>query len=113
MALVLVGHGESCADIEQLRFASDLFGWVPSDSTVFRTFHELSEQIRSAIEGAMAEVRTKVWCRSSAKAVGTRVILDIDAFLFEVHTENKKEAAPTGKSGYSFHPMSCFANATG
>ena len=38
MALVLAGGGESCADVEDLRVQKDLFGAVPSDSTVYRTF---------------------------------------------------------------------------
>ena len=42
MALVLAGGGESCSDIEHLRAQSDLFGSVPSDTTVFRTFQELN-----------------------------------------------------------------------
>ena len=41
IALMLAGGGESCADIEHLRLQADLFGSVPSDSTVFRTFHEI------------------------------------------------------------------------
>jgi hypothetical protein len=40
--LMLAGGGESCADIEYLRAEEDFFGWTPSDSTVFRTFHEIS-----------------------------------------------------------------------
>ena len=43
-ALMLAGGGESCADIEHLRLQPDLFGSVPSDSTVFRTFHQLDEK---------------------------------------------------------------------
>jgi hypothetical protein len=42
-ALMLAGGGESCADIEHLRLQHDLFGSVPSDSTVFRTFQALRE----------------------------------------------------------------------
>ena len=42
MALMLAGGGESCADIEHLRLQGDLFGSVPSDTTVFRTFHEIT-----------------------------------------------------------------------
>jgi hypothetical protein len=41
MALVLAGGGEICSDIEHLRVQDTLFGSVPSDTTVFRTFHEL------------------------------------------------------------------------
>src|ERR1700684_1492112 len=47
--LMLAGGGESCADIEHLRAQRDLFGSVPSDSTVHRTFHEITAEVRSAI----------------------------------------------------------------
>jgi len=113
MALVLAGGGESCADIEHLRFQADLFGWVPSDSTVFRTFHEISKERRIGLEAALAEVRSKVWSRSAATTGTAPVVLDIDASLVEIHSENKEQAAATFKGGYGFHPMFCFADATG
>ena len=46
MSLMLAGGGESCADIEHLRLQGDLFGSVPSDTTVFRTFHEFGASTR-------------------------------------------------------------------
>jgi hypothetical protein len=110
---MLAGGGESCADIEHLRLQSDLFPSVPSDSTVFRTFHELSSSTRSGIAEAMAEMRAKVWSRSSLTTGKEPVILDIDASLVEVHTDTKEHAAPTRKGGFGFHPMLCFADATG
>ena len=110
---MLAGGGESCADIEHLRLQPDLFGSVPSDSTVFRTFHELDEKTRAGIAVAMAEMRAKVWSRSSATTGGGPVVLDIDASLVEVHTDTKENAGPTYKGGFGFHPMFCFADATG
>ena len=112
-ALMLAGGGESCADIEHLRLQSDLFGSVPSDSTVFRTFHQLDGATRTSIAVAMAEVRAKVWSRSSATTGSSPVILDIDASLIEIHTDGKEQAGPTYKGGFGFHPMFCFADATG
>ena len=35
------------------------------------------------------------------------------ASLVEIHSENKEQAAPTYKGGFGFHPMFCFAAATG
>ena len=46
-ALMLAGGGESCADIEHLRLQPEVFGSVPSDSTVFRTFHQLDVNKRA------------------------------------------------------------------
>ena len=55
--LMLAGGGESCADIEYLRAEADLFGWTPSDSTVFRTFHEISGATRAGVAEAFGEAR--------------------------------------------------------
>jgi hypothetical protein len=112
-ALMLAGGGESCADIEHLRLQGDLFGSVPSDSTVFRTFHELTAATRAGIAEAMAEMRARVWSASSLTTGNAPVILDIDASLVEIHTDHKEQAAPTYKGGFGFHPMLCFADATG
>lgn len=112
-ALMLAGGGESCADIEHLRLGEDLFGWVPSDTTVFRTFHQLTSATRSGIAEALAQVRAEVWHRSSATTGTSPVLLDIDASLVDVSSEHKLESAPTFKGGFGFHPMFCFADSTG
>jgi len=113
MALTLAGGGESCLDVEHLRIGADLFGSVPSDTTVARTFHEITPSTRAGIAEAMAEMRSQVWSRSSATTGSDPVILDIDASLVEIHSENKEQTAPTYKGGFGFHPMFCFADATG
>jgi hypothetical protein len=112
MALVLAGGGESCSDIEHLRAQPELFGSVPSDTTVFRTFHELIGWQRAQLAGAMAKVRARVWRKLDTDRTAP-VILDIDASLVDVHCEAKEQAAPTYKGGYGFHPMFCFADLTG
>ena len=111
MALVLAGGGESCSDIEHLRVQDTLFGSVPSDTTVFRTFHELIGTRRSALAAALQEARAKIW--DTLDESSDPVALDIDASLVDVHSESKERAAPTFKGGYGFHPMFCFADATG
>ncbi len=112
-ALMLAGGGESCLDIEHLRIGDDLFGSVPSDTTVARTFHEITPSSRTGIATAMAEMRAEVWSRSSATSGTEPVLLDIDASLVEIHSENKEQTAPTFKGGFGFHPLFCFADATG
>jgi hypothetical protein len=112
-ALMLAGGGESCLDIEYLRTGVDLFGAVASDTTLNRTFHEITPEKRKAMLGALAGVRAEVWRRSSLMPATVPVVLDIDASLVEIHSENKEQAAPTYKGGYGFHPMFCFADATG
>jgi hypothetical protein len=112
MALVLAGGGESCLDIEHLRIGGALFSSVPSDTTVARTFHEIQPGTRDGIAGAVAKVRREVWRRSAATNEPDRVLLDIDASLVWVHSENEAQAEPTHKGGFGFHPMFCFADAT-
>ncbi len=41
------------------------------------------------------------------------VVLDIDATLTDVHSENKEGTGPNDKGGYGFHDMGCWADATG
>ena len=111
--LMLAGGGESCADIEHLRSQGDLFGDVASDSTLYRTLRRIDPVTRSGLWEAMAETRAKVWRRSAATTGKAPVVLDIDASLVEIHSENKEGTAANYKHGFGFHPMLCFADATG
>ena len=111
--LMLAGGGEACSDIEALRSQQALFGSVPSDSTLYRAFRQIDAATLGGLWEAMAEVRGKVWRRSCATTGRDPVVLDIDASLVEIHSENKQATAPTYKGGFGFHPMFCFADATG
>jgi len=111
--LMVTGGGRTCSDIEQLRCQPDLFGSVPSDSTLYRTFREIDPVILAGLWDAMGEVRARVWRRSSATTGTGTVVLDIDSSLHEIHSENKVDAAANYKGGYGFHPIYCFADATG
>jgi len=111
--LMLTGGGEACADIERLRAQAALFGSVPSDSTLYRTFRSIDSATLAKLWEALAEVRTKVWRRAAATTGTATVVLDIDGSLHEIHSENKQETAATYKGGFGFHPMYCFADATG
>lgn len=111
--LMLAGGGEACSDIEHLRAQGTLFGAVPSDSTLYRTFRQIGPATLDGLWEAMAEVRAQVWRRSAATTGTGTVVLDIDASLHQIHSENKEQAAPNYKGGYGFHPMYCFADATG
>lgn len=112
-ALVLAGGGESCLDIEHLRAGPALFGSVPSDTTVARTFAEITAADRERVAVALAPLRAEVWSRSDVTAGDGPVVLDIDASLVEIHSENKEQTAATFKGGFGFHPMFCFADGTG
>jgi hypothetical protein len=112
--LMLAGGGESCSDIEHLRVEESLFDEVCSDSTLYRTFTEdLDPETLAGVKEGFAEVRARVWRRAKLTKGTDAVVLDIDATLIDVHSENKEGTGPTYKGGYGFHPMGCFADATG
>lgn len=111
--LMLAGGGEACADIEHLRAQASLFGFVASDSTLYRTFRQIDPSTLDGLWQAMSEVRAGVWRRSAATTGAGTLVLDIDSSLHQVHSENKADAAANYKGGYGFHPIYCFADATG
>ena len=112
--LMLAGGGESCTDIETLAPQDRLFGSVCSDTTLYRTFTEtLNGAAVDRARQAVAEVRSNVWHRIGAAGGHGPVILDLDASLVEIHSENKHGTAPHFKKGFGFHPLFCFADATG
>ncbi len=111
--LMLAGGGEGCSDIEHLRAQAALFGSVASDSTLYRTFRQIGPPVLDGLWAAMAEVRAGVWRRNARTSGTATVVVDIDASLHQVHSENKEEAAANYKGGYGFHPLYCTADATG
>ncbi len=110
---MLAGGGEACADIEFLRAEARLFGFVASDSTLWRRFHEITPATRDEVKRAIAGVRAEVWRRSSVTSGAAPVVLDVDASLVEIHNEAKEGTGPPYKGGYGFHPLLVFADATG
>ena len=112
--LMFAGVVDSCADIETLAPQGRLFSDVCSDTTLYRTFTQtLDNTTVEQARRAMAEVRAGVWRRTSATDGDDAVILDIDASLVEIHSENKDGTAAHFKGGFGFHPVFCFADATG
>lgn len=111
--LVLAGGGEACSDIERLRAQPALFGSVPSDSTLYRTVRSIDAATLDGLRAAAAVVRSRVWSRSSATTGAEAVVLDLDASLVDIHSENKEGTAANYKRGFGFSPMFCFADATG
>ena len=62
---------------------------------------------------AVARIRSQVWTRSASTTGTGPVVLDLDASLVEIHSENKEGTAAHFKGGFGFHPVFCFADATG
>jgi hypothetical protein len=112
--MLMLAGGESCADIETLSSQGRLFGQVCSDTTLYRTFTQtLTPDTVGQAREAMAGVRSDVWRRIPAITGGDEVILDVDATLVEIHSENKDGAAACYDGGFGFHPLFCFADGTG
>lgn len=111
--LMLAAGGEACSDIEFLASQPRLFGRVASDSTLYRTIRGITPTTLDALRAQTATVRAAVWRRMAATTGTGEVKLDIDASLVEIHSENKDGTAATFKGGFGFHPMFCFADATG
>ena len=107
--LMLAGGGEACSDIEFLASQPRLFGAVASAPTLYRTIRDVTPTVLADLRTATATVRADMWRRMGAATV----VLDIDASLVQIHSENKDGTGPTYKGGFGFHPLLCFADATG
>jgi len=62
-----------------------------------------------ALRAAQARARERVWKLTGAP---DQLTIDIDATLITAHSE-KERASGNYKGGFGFHPMYCFADATG
>ena len=111
--LMLAAGGEACSDIEFLVSQSRLFGQVASDSTLYRTVRAITPTVLVALAERAAVTRAEVWRRMAATTGTDMVVLDIDASLVQIHSENKAGTGPNYKGGFGFHPLLCFADATG
>ena len=110
VAVMLAAGGRSVADMAALRDQPELFGVVASAPTIWRAVHEIDTSVLGALRAARAAARASVWAASGAPA---EVVLDVDASLVEIHSENKEGATSHYKRGFGFHPMFCFLDATG
>jgi len=111
--LMLAAGGEACSDIEFLSSQPRLFGEVASDSTLYRTVRKITPTVLADLNKQTAIVRAGMWRRMAATTATATVVMDIDASLVEVHSENKEGTGPTYKGGFGYHPLLCFADATG
>jgi hypothetical protein len=110
VAVMLAAGGRSVADMAALRDQPELFGDVASPATIWRAVHAVDEAVLSTLRAARAAAREAAW---SAGDAPEEVVLDVDASLVEIHSENKEGATSHYKRGFGFHPMFCFLDATG
>jgi hypothetical protein len=110
---MLAAGGEACSDIEFLVAQPRLFGPVASAPTLYRTMRAITPSVLADLTTQTAVTRSTMWRRMAATTGTSMVVLDIDASLVQVHSENKAGTGPNYKGGFGFHPMFCFADATG
>jgi choline dehydrogenase-like flavoprotein len=109
VAVMVAGGGACVADMAALRDQPDLFGDVASAPTIWRALHSIDGGVLDGLRRARGDARAKAWQTTEVDDI----VLDVDAALVEVHSANKEQAASSYKGGYGFHPMFCFADATG
>lgn len=107
-AVMLAGGGRCVADMAVLRNQPGLFGRVASGPTIWRVFDGIDQDILDGLRAARADARGRAWAAGAAPE--GPLVLDVDATLVEVHSENKEQAAPHFKGGYGFQPMFCFTD---
>ncbi len=108
VAVMLAAGGRCVADMAALRDQPALFGTVASDPTIWRTFDAIDTSVLDGLRAARAEARTAVWAQRRRRR--GPVLLDVDASLVEIHSDNKQGAASHYKGGYGFQPMFCFTD---
>ena len=110
VAVMLAGGGQCVADMAALRDQVELFGEVASAPTIWRAVREVDAAVLDGLRRARAQARATVWASTQAPE---EVVLDVDAALVEIHSENKESATSHFKGGYGFHPLFCFADHSG
>lgn len=111
---MMIGAGGRCvSDLATLRDQPALFGQVASDATAWRTVNlDVDEQRRGGVV-AVRQAAAAVLADRADLASMDQVVLDVDATLLHLHSENKQQAAPTFKRGFGFHPMLAFIEPLG
>ena len=110
VALTLAAGGRCVADVALLRNQPSLFGEVSSDAIVWRTFDKVDEVTLDRLRDARAAATSRLLERLDDDE---QVSIDVDASLFEVHSEQKEGATPHFKVGFGFHPMFAFVEPAG
>jgi hypothetical protein len=103
VAMMLAGGGRCLADLKTLRHQPGVFGTVASDPTAWRAMQQVDDDVLAA----MVAVRQAAIRRLLAYARIDEVVLDVDATLVDVDSDDKEHARATFKGGFGFAPMLC------
>lgn len=109
VAMTLAAGGRCLADLKTLRNQPGLFGTVASDPTAWRAVHQVDDDALAA----MVAVRQHAIGRLLEFSGVERIILDVDATLVDVDSEDKHQAMATFKGGFGFAPMVCMIEPLG
>lgn len=104
VAMMLAGGGRCLSDLKVLRNQPSLFGRVASNPTAWRALHEIDE---ARLE-ALVVVRQRACRRLLEHADLDEIVLDVDATLVDIDSDDKQGATATFKGGFGFAPMTCF-----
>jgi hypothetical protein len=110
VALTLAAGGRCVTDVAVLRNQPSLFGEVASDATVWRTFDAVDEATLARLRDGRAAATGRLLERLDDPGP---VVIDVDASLFEIHSERKEGASPHFVGGFGFHPMFAFCEPAG
>lgn len=107
--MAVAAGGRYLADLKTLRNQPEVFGVVASDPTAWRAVHQVDDDALAA----MVAVRQAAVRRLLAFADVDQVVLDVDATLVDVDSEDKQQARATFKGGFGFAPMVCMIEPLG
>jgi hypothetical protein len=124
LAVCIADGGRTLSDIAALRDQGELFGPLPSDTTLWHALDEVDEKTRSRITGVRAAVRRRVWKKIAVRHgrippsrvadtdLGKTIVIRLDSTIQIAHSE-KEGAAGTYKGSFGHHPLGAWCDNTG
>lgn len=111
LGVALADGAECLSDLDALRGQPQLFGRVPSRSSIQRAFEALGPSELGRLAGARRDARAAAWA-AGAGPDGDEATLDLDATIVRTKAD-KEDAAPTYKRTYGHHPHLAMLAETG
>jgi Transposase DDE domain group 1 len=123
LAVCIADGGRTLSDIAALRDQGELFGPLPSDTTLWHALDEIDEKARARIAGVRAAVRRRVWKKITARHgrippsrvadvdLGKTIVVRLDATIQIAHSD-KEGAAGTYKGTFGLHPLGAWCDNT-